>query len=112
MSVLEQYNAALTAEAQRMTEAAQEAKNNGDERQHSVFLMKASMLGDMLKVLGRVEHTGKKPNALESLIDSFSAEAEKQRLLGDYDAMDRAEQKAITVQFALDALKEAQRHGS
>ena len=32
-------------------------------------------------------------------------------LLGDFDDADRAEQKSITVQFALDALKEAERYG-
>lgn len=112
MSILERYNETLDAEARRMRDAAAEAKENGDERKQSIFLMKASMLGDMLKVLGRVEHEGKKPNALETLIESFSAEADRQRALGDYDASDRTEQKAITVQFALDALGEAERHGA
>ena len=105
LNILEQYYAALDAEAHRMNEAAAEAKKNGDERKHSVYLMKASMFGEMLKVLGRVEHEGKRPNALETLIESFSGEAEKQRAIGDYDAMDRAEQKSAAVQFALDALR-------
>ena len=52
-----------------------------------------------------------RPDALITLIESFSSEAEKQRRLGDYDESDRAEQKAITVQFALDALREAE-HGA
>ncbi len=112
MSILELYYKALDDEALRMKNAALAAKADGDERKHSVYLMKQSMLGDMLKVLGRVEHEGKKPNALETLIESFSAEADKQRALGDYDASDRAEQKAITVQFALDALREAERNGA
>ena len=111
MKVLEKYYAALKAEADKMQALANEAKEHGDARMHSVYLMKSSMLGDMLKVLGRVEHEGKRPNALESLIDSFSEEADRQRKLGDYDASDRAEQKAITVQFALDTLKEAERDG-
>ncbi len=112
MTTLEQYYNKLDAEALRMKEVAAQAKEQGDERQHSIALMKASMLGDMLKVLGRVEHEGKRPNALETLIDSFSAEAENQHRHGDYDASDRAEQKAVTVQFALDTLREAEGHGA
>lgn len=111
MNVLEHYNHALAEEAKRETELAAEAAKKGDLRMHSIHLMKASMLGDMLKVLGRVEYEGKRPNALETLIESFSAEADRQHRLGDYDAADRAEQKAITVQFALDALLEAEKHG-
>ena len=111
MTVLEKYNNALAEESERETVLAKEAAQRGDARTQSIHLMKASMLGDMLKVLGRVEHEGKRPNALETLIGSFSEEAERQRRLGDYDASDRAEQKAITVQFALDALREAERNG-
>ena len=111
MTILERYNAALAEEAKRETSLAAEAAQKGDARMQSIHLMKASMLGDMLKVLGRVEHEGKRPNALETLVGSFSEEAERQRKLGDYDASDRAEQKAITVQFALDALREAERNG-
>ena len=111
MTVLEQYNLVLMEESQREAALAAEAAGKGDARTQSIHLMKASMLGDMLKVLGRVEHEGKRPNALETLVGSFSEEAERQRQRGDYDASDRAEQKAITVQFALDALREAERNG-
>ena len=111
MTILERYNNALAEESKRETSLAAEAARKGDAREQSIHLMKASMLGDMLKALGRVEHEGKRPNALETLIDSFSAEAERQRKLGDFDASDRAEQKAITVQFALDTLREAERNG-
>ena len=111
MTVLERYNSALAEEAKRETTLAAEAAKKDDARTQSIHLMKASMLGDMLKALGRVEHEGKRPNALETLVGSFSEEAERQRKLGDYDASDRAEQKAITVQFALDALREAERNG-
>ena len=110
MSVLENYNKTLDLEAAKQTALASEAKEKGDERMRSVHLMKASMLGDMLKALGRVEHEGKRPEALETLVRSFSEESERQRRLGDYDASNRAEQKAITVQFALDALREAERN--
>ena len=101
----ETYCGILDEEANRARECAEEAKTRGDERAHSICLMRASMLGDMLKVLGRVEMEGKRPRALETLVESFSNEAEQKRKLGDYDAADRAEQKAITVQFALDALQ-------
>lgn len=111
MNGLEQYYQKLDAAAAQEKALAQDAMAKGDERAHSIHLMKASMLGDMLKVLGRVEHEGKRPNALETLVGSFSEEAERQRQRGDYDASDRAEQKAITVQFALDALREAERNG-
>ena len=111
MTVLERYNAILREESEREAARAAEAKTAGDARMHSIHLMKSSMLGDMLQILGKVEHEGKRPNALETLIESFSQEAERQRRLGDYDASDRAEQKAITVQFALDALREAERNG-
>lgn len=112
MSILEQYYAALSNEAKKESALAKNAGENGDERAKSIHLMKASMLGDMLKVLGRVEHEGKKPNALETLIDSFNEESERQRKSGDYDAADRAEQKAITVQLALDLLRETEHHGA
>ena len=111
MSILERYYAALSQESGRETELAAESAKKGDMRMQSIHLMKASMLGDMLKVLGRVEHEGKRPNALETLITSFTDESERQHKRGDYDASDRAEQKAITVQFALDALREAERNG-
>ncbi len=101
----EAYCKILDAEASRMKDLAKKAKESGDERAHSVYLMRASMLGDMLKALGRVELEGKRPRALETLVESFSNESEQQRRSGDYDAADRAEQKAITVQFALDALR-------
>lgn len=110
MTVLEMYYETLAEEAKRQKMLAANAAEKGDARTQSICLMKASMLGDMLKVLGKVEHEGKRPNALESLIDSFSEEAERQHKRGDYDAADRAEQKAIAVQFALDALREAERN--
>ena len=100
----ETYCGILDEEASRMKTLAEQAKERGDERAHSICLMRASMLGDMLKALGRVEMEGRRPRALETLVESFSNEAEQKRKAGDYDDADRAEQKAITVQFALDAL--------
>lgn len=112
MNILEDYYSQLNCEAEKENAKAQQAASAGDEREKSVHLMKASMLGDMLKVLGRVEHEGRRPNALETLIESFGEEAERLHKLGDYDAADRAEQKATTVQFALDALRKAERNGA
>ena len=112
MNTLEYYYQLLDEEAKKQSELARKAKDEMDERTHSVCLMKESMLKDMLKVLGRVEYEGKRPHALENLITSFMNESEEQRKRGDYDASDRAEQKAITIQFAVDALEEAKRHGT
>ena len=111
MDNLENYYSILDNEAEKENEKAVEARKKGLERERSIHLMKASMLGEMLKVLGRVEHQGIRPNALETLINSFGEEAEKQHKNGDYDAADRAEQKASTVQFALDALRKAENNG-
>lgn len=111
MDILENYYSLLDKEAKRENEKAVEAGQRGLERERSIHLMKASMLGEMLKVLGRVEHQGIRPNALETLINSFGEEAEKQHKNGDYDAADRAEQKAATVQFALDTLRKAENNG-
>ena len=112
MNGLEQYYQKLDAAAAQEKALAQDAKAKGDERAHSIHLMKASMLGDMLRVLGRVAYEGKRPNALTSLVASFSAEAENAHKRGDYDAEDRAEQKVMTIQFAIDALEEAKTHGA
>ena len=111
MNTLTYYNQLLDEESKKQTDLALEAKAKGDERTHSICRMKASMLQDMLKALGRVVYEGKRPNALSTLVASFSEEAENQRRRGDYDASDRAEQKAITIQFAIDALEEAKQHG-
>lgn len=112
MTVLDRYNQTLKKEAERERTLAADASEKGDARAQSIHLMRASMFGDMLSVLGRVEYEGKRPNALETLIESFSDEAERLHKLGDYDGADRAEQKSIAVQFALDALKEAGTHGA
>ena len=112
MNTLEYYNQLLDEEAERQSALAQQAKSRGDERAHSICRMKESMLKDMLKVLGRVVYEGKRPQALETLIRSLSEESDAERRRGDYDASDRAEQKAITIQFAIDALEEAKRHGA
>ena len=112
MNTLDYYNSLLNEESKKQAALAAEAKGRGDERAHSICCMKASMLGDMLKALGRVVYEGKRPNALKTLVVSLMDEAEAERKRGDYDASDRTEQKAITVQFAIDALEEAKSHGA
>ena len=68
MSVLENYYVALDKRAQEERQKALAAKGQGDERAHSLHLMQESMLGDMLRQMGRVQHEGKRPNMLENLI--------------------------------------------
>lgn len=64
--------------------AAESAKAAGDERAHSIALMKKSMYSTMLKTLGR-----KAPGALESCAADLSKRREKQIELGDIDSSDR-----------------------
>lgn len=82
-----------SAEEKRNAEAA------CDERLRSICLMKASMLGDMLKVLGRVELSGK-AGMLERIACQQQAEAEKLKKKEDFDAAERAEIKAATIRRA------------
>ena len=105
MTVLERYNAALDEQAARMLEEAENASQAGDERRRSLFLMQASMLGDMLKALGRVEHTHARTGILQAQIDSFTAQAAVQENRGDYDAADQARVKADTIRWALHILR-------
>jgi len=112
MSVLERYDAALAQRAREEKEKALAAKECGDERAHSLHLMQESMLGNMLRQIGRVQHEGKRPGMMEDLIAQLEKEAEKQKSLGDYDAADRARIKGETIRFALECLlKEEKKHG-
>lgn len=106
MNLLEQYNLALDRRAAQEREKAAQAKERGDERRHSIHLMCASMLGDMLKALGRVQHEGIRPNALQKQIDALTTEEQRLQARGDYDAADRARVKAETIAWAQNVLKE------
>ena len=97
---LELYEKTLERWAQEEKEKAAEAKQAGDERQHSIHLMKASMLGDMLRVLGKLELSGRK-GTLERIALQQAAEAERLKKIGDYDAAERSEIKAETVRRAM-----------
>ena len=97
---LDKYEKTLDAWADEERAKAAEAKKTGDERQHSIHLMKASMLGDMLKVLGKLELSGRKGN-LEKIALQQMAEAGRLRGKDDYDAAERSEIKAETIRRAL-----------
>ncbi len=73
---LEKYEKILDGWAAEENRKAEAAKSAGDERLKSICLMKASMLGDMLKVLGRVELSGR-TGTLERIACQQQAEAEK-----------------------------------
>lgn len=100
----EKYEQTLALWAEQERAAALEAKNAGDERLHSICLMKASMMGDMLKVLGRVELSGKK-GTLERIARQCDAEAERMRAKEDFDAAERSEIKAETIRRALELIE-------
>lgn len=101
---LEKYEKTLDIWANEEKEKAAEAKKAGDERQHSIHLMKASMLGDMLKVLGRVELSGRS-GTLEKIARQQQAEAEKLKANEDFDAAEKNEIKAETIRRALRLIK-------
>lgn len=102
---LEAYTKQLDIWAAQEREKAAQAKQTGDERTHSVCLMKASMMGDMLKVLGRVELT-QKNGILEKIARQNMDEAARLRALGDFDAAERSEIKAQTIRRAQALLSE------
>jgi len=106
MSVMEKYYCALDERSAQERSKAAEAKAANDERGHSIHLMQASMLGDMLKVLGKVEVNGVRPGILEKQIASLTAESERLKSMDDYDAAERALIKAETIRRAQNLLKE------
>ena len=101
------YEAALDAKAEEYRRAAELAGEQGDERGHSLNLMCASMLGDMLRALGRAEHSGRK-GLLQKIAGEASARSEAALARGDYDTADRERIKAETILWARDRLYEAE----
>lgn len=101
---LEKYEKTLELWAGEERAKAAEAKTAGDERLRSIHLMKASMLGDMLKVLGRVELSGR-TGTLEKIACQQQVEAEKLKEKEDFDAAERAEIKAETIRRALSLIE-------
>ena len=104
MQLLEKYNAALDARAAEYREAAVRAEAQGDERLHSLNLMRCSMLGDMLKALGRVEHEGRR-GTLRRQAEAASERAAVAEGRGDFDAADRERIKAETILWAREQLE-------
>ena len=105
--MLEHYEAALDAKAEEYRRAAAEAQGQGDEREHSLNLMRASMLGDMLKALGRAEHGGRR-GILKKLADEALARAEAAAARDDSDTADRERIKAETILWARAQLEAAE----
>ena len=104
MDIIERYDAALDAKAAEFHEQADQARLRGDERAHSIALMRESMLGDMLKQLGRAEHTARR-GVLQRLIDAAGQRAAMLRDRDDFDGADREALKAETIRWALDTLR-------
>ncbi len=101
---LEKYEKTLDVWANEEREKAAEAKQAGDERLMSIHLMKASMLGDMLKVLGKVELSGR-TGTLEKIAAQQTAEAGRFKVQEDYDSAEKSEIKAATVRRALELIE-------
>ena len=102
MTLFENYDAALDARAAALTREAEAVRE--DQRAHSIALMQASMLGEMLKTLGRVEHE-RRPGILQTLIDQAAGNAAAARARDDFDTAEREEIKASTIRWALETLK-------
>lgn len=96
---LEQYERTLDQWAEEERRHAAEAKQAGDERMHSISLMKASMLGNMLRVLGKTEMA--RGGVLLKLAEQNDREAERLKEIEDFDAAERSEIKAQTIRRAL-----------
>ncbi len=104
MDLFKRYDAALDARAAALREEAETAKAKADQRAQSIALMQASMLGDMLKTLGRVEHD-RRPGILQTVIDQAVQNAASSRARDDFDNAEREEIKARTIRWALETLR-------
>ena len=104
MNMIERYDAALDARAAEFRAEAARAEAAADERGHSLALMQASMLGDMLKQLGRAEHAGRR-GVLQKLADAAAARSQAALDRGDHDAADQEQIKARTILWAKQALE-------
>ena len=102
---LETYVNTLDRWAETERANAAQAKSAGDERLHSICLMKASMLGDMLKTLGRVELQGRRGVLLKIALQQ-EQDAETHRKNEDFDAAERSEIKAQTIRRAMSLIEE------
>jgi len=112
MNVMERYYAELDKRSAEHRDQALQAIERGDERQYTIHLMQASMLGDMLKVLGRVQHEGSRPGHVEGILASLAKEEEAQTKAGDYDLADRAKVKAKTIRSAMSVLERLEKENA
>ena len=112
MGILEKYNAELDRLAALHKEMALLSIEKGDEREYTIHLMQASMLGDMLKVFGRIEHEKTRPGHAENVIASLEKEEDKQKKTGDYDMADRARVKANTIRQAMELLERLEKENA
>lgn len=94
---MERFDEALDSWANEEAAAAEIAKAAGDERAHSIALMKKSMYSTMLKTLGH-----KAPDALAGCAADLEKRREKQALLGDIDGADR-------IRIQLECIRQVQR---
>ena len=109
MDAMEKYNAALDARAAEETALAAQEKDRGNEREHALHLMQASMCGDMLKALGRAQHTNPSSNVLQKVWDRALREQARMREKDDADSADRARIKAETISWAMHLLNELEK---
>jgi len=112
MQILEKYNAELDRLSREQRDLALQAIERGDEREYTVHLMQASMLGDMLKVLGRVQHEGRRPGYIDNMLIALEREEAKQLKDGDYDLADRAKVKAQTIRGAMELLERLEKENA
>ena len=104
--VLDEYNRTLEQWAQEEQAKAAEARSRNDDRAKSLALMRAGMMGDMLRSLGKAEHLGVRPGILADHVKLFTEEAKRLAQTGDYDDAERTQIKADVVSRALNLLRE------
>lgn len=112
MDVLEKYNSELDRLKAEQRELALQALERGEEREYSVHLMQASMMGDMLKVLGKVQHEGSRPQYIPNMLAALEREEKAQKEAGDYDLADRACVKARTIRQAMAILERLEKENA
>ena len=105
MEILNKYNEILDEKAELHRAAAAKALEQKDQRTHSIELMQAGMLGDMLKQIGMVEHKKIRPGLMQKTVDLFKNKEKECLERDDFDQADRNRIQGETVQFALDTLR-------
>lgn len=91
----------MDAWAQEEAENARKAQEIGDEREHSVSLMKESMYHTMLKTIGL-----KAPARLTSAAEEMTARAERHSQNGDIDSADRCLLQRACIERVMELINE------